>query len=109
MISSMPSNQKDSLISPIRALDQELIDALYSELSSELEKLLNELNDSSKIGAYGATATISAKVSEIASDLKMLQRLPSMLTNPFIKDDPREILDEISKKYRKKKKLKAKP
>ena len=48
-------------------------------------------------------ATLSSKVSEIAADIKKLQHLPTMLTNPFVMDDPRDILDEVSKKYNKKK------
>ncbi len=90
----------------IKTLDQELIDKLYNELTVELSRLIEELNSSTKIGAYGATATLSAKISEIAGDIKKLQHLPNMLTNPFIMDDPREILDSITKKYTKKKKKK---
>lgn len=88
----------------IRALDQDLIDRLYKDLTKELSELIKELNDSAKIGAFGAMATLSSKVSEIAADLKKLQRLPNMLTNPLVMADPRTILDEISKKYSKKKK-----
>ncbi len=90
----------------IRALDQQLIDSLYKQLTDELNELIRELNDSSKIGAFGAMATLSGRVSEIAIDIKKLQHLPSMLTNPFVKQDPRDVLDEISKKYSKKKKSK---
>ena len=95
-------NPKNDSQIPIRALDQDLIDHLYKELTKELSELIKELNDSSKIGAFGAMATLSSKVSEIAGDLKKLQHLPTMLTNPFIMSDPRSILDEISKKYSKK-------
>lgn len=98
----MAQNSKNNSSIPIKALDQNLIDALYKDLTKELENLIKELNDSSKIGAFGAMATLSAKVSEIAGDLKKLQHLPTMLTNPFIMADPRDILDEISKKYSKK-------
>ncbi len=101
----MKSNQKNESL-PIRVLDKDLIDSLYKQLSEELSQLIKELNDSSKIGAFGAMATLSAKVSEMASDIKKLQHLPTMLTNPFIKQDPREILDDLSKKYTKKKKKK---
>lgn len=97
-------NQKNDSSLPIRALDQELIDQLYKDLTKELSELIKELNDSSTIGAFGAMATLSAKVAEIAGDLKKLQHLPTMLTNPFVMADPRNILDEISKKYSKKKK-----
>ena len=85
-----------------RVLDQDLIDKLYKELTKELSELIKELNDSSKIGAFGAMATLSSKVSDIAADLKKLQHLPTMLTNPFVMADPRTILDEISRKYSKK-------
>src|SRR3989338_9532554 len=98
----MPSSAKNNL-PPVKALDQELIDHLYKNLTKELEGLIKELNDSSKIGAFGAMATLSSNVSEIAGDLKKLQHLPTMLTNPFVMADPRNILDEISKKYSKKK------
>ena len=98
----MRSNQKNESV-PIRALDQELIDNLNKQLTKELSELIKELNDSAKIGAYGAMATLSSKVSEIAADIKKLQHLPTMLTNPFVMDDPRDILDEVSKKYNKKK------
>jgi hypothetical protein len=104
----MTTNPKNNTSPPIRALDQELIDRLYKELTNELELLLAELNDSSKMGAYGATATLSAKIADIASDLKKLQHLPSMLTNPFVMADPREILDEIYKKHLKNLKRKKK-
>lgn len=87
----------------IKALDQTLIDKLYKDLTKELDDLLKELNDSAKIGAFGAMATLSSKVSDIAADLKKLQHLPSMVTNPFVMSDPRTILDEINKKYGKKK------
>lgn len=97
-------NPKNDSSIPIRALDQELIDQLYKDLTKELSELIKELNDSSTIGAFGAMATLSAKVAEIAGDLKKLQHLPTMLTNPFIMADPRNILDEISKKYSKKRK-----
>lgn len=98
----MTSNQKNSTPPPIKALDQKLIDDLQAVLSKELESLLLELNNSSKIGAFGAMATISTQISEIASDIKKLQHLPNILTNPFVMSDPRAILDEISKKYTKK-------
>ena len=97
----MRSNQKNES-SSIKALDQTLIDRLYKDLTKELEELMKELNDSSKIGAFGAMATLSGKISDIAADLKKLQHLPTMLTNPFVMSDPRTILDEISKKYSKK-------
>lgn len=100
------SSQEKKSTQTIRALDQELIDELYKTLTSELDKLLAELNDSSKMGAYGATATLSSKIAELAADLKKLQHLPTMLTNPFVMSDPRDILDEISNKYLKKKKVK---
>ncbi len=100
----MPASPKNEHTQPIRGLDQDLIDKLYKDLSKELEVLIKELNDSSNIGAFGAMATLSSKISEIASDLKKLQHLPTMLTNPFVLSDPREILDEINKKYSKKKK-----
>lgn len=99
----MPSSAKNNL-PPVKALDQELIDHLYKNLTKELEELIKELNNSSKIGAFGAMATLSSKISLIAADLKKLQHLPSMLTNPFVMTDPRAILDEISKKYNKKRK-----
>lgn len=92
---------------PIRTLDQELIDSLYKQLTKELDDLVKELNNSSKINAFGAMATLSAKVSDIASDLKKLQHLPTMLTNPFVMADPRTILDEIQRKYSKKRKSKS--
>lgn len=98
----MRHHSKSESTSAIKALDQELIDKLYKELTKELSDLIKELNDSSKIGAYGAMATLSNKVSDIASDLKKLQHLPSMLTNPFVMSDPRLILDEICRKYSKK-------
>lgn len=98
----MRSNQKNESV-PIRALDQELIDNLNKQLTKELSELIKELNDSAKIGAYGAMATLSSKVSEIAADIKKLQHLPTMLTNPFVMEDPRDVLDEVSKKYSKKK------
>lgn len=101
----MRSNQKNES-SSIKALDQTLIDRLYKDLTKELEELMKELNDSSKIGAFGAMATLSSKVSDIAADLKKLQHLPSMLTNPFVMADPRNILDEINKKYSTKKRKK---
>ncbi len=101
------NNSKNDPQIPIRALDQDLIDHLYKELTMELSELIKELNNSSKIGAFGAMATLSTKVSEIAADLKKLQHLPTMLTNPFVMADPRDILDEISKKYSKKKKGKS--
>ena len=63
-------NSKNDSSIPIRALDQDLIDHLYKELTKELSELIKELNDSSKIGAFGAMATLSNKVSEIAGDLK---------------------------------------
>ncbi|OGI18557.1 MAG: hypothetical protein A3B68_02180 [Candidatus Melainabacteria bacterium RIFCSPHIGHO2_02_FULL_34_12] len=100
----MKAHQKNESQQSTRALDQELIDRLYKDLTKELEGLIKELNDSSKIGAFGAMATISQKVSDIAGDLKKLQHLPTMLTNPFVMADPRNILDEISRKYSKKKK-----
>ena len=99
----MRARSKNDSLTQLRALDQNSIDRLYKELTKELEDLIGELNDSSKIGAFGAMATLSAKVSEIAADLKKLQHLPTMLTNPFVMSDPRNILDEISKKYSKKK------
>lgn len=95
-------NQKHNLQAPVRELDQGLIDRLYKELTKELDSLLKELSDSSKIGAFGAMATLSTRVSEIAQDLKKLQHLPTMLTNPFVMADPRVILDEINRKYSKK-------
>ena len=98
----MRPNSKSSSPAPVKGLDQELIDSLYKELSKELSELISELNDSSKIGAFGAMATLSSKISDIAVDLKKLQHLPTMLTNPFVMADPRVILDEISKKYSKK-------
>ena len=101
----MKSQQKNESL-PIRALDQELIDALYKQLTNELADLIKELNDSSKIGAFGAMSTLSGKISEMAADIKKLQHLPSMLTNPFIMQDPRDVLDELTKKYNKKKKKK---
>lgn len=102
----MTTSPKSNSTPPVKALDQELIDNLYKDLTKELESLIAELNNSSKIGAFGAMATLSGKVSEIAADLKKLQHLPSMLTNPFVMTDPRTILDELSKKYSKKKKPK---
>ena len=99
----MAEGSKNEIVGSIRALDQDLIDSLYKELTKELAELIKELNDSSKIGAFGAMATLSAKISEIASDLKKLQHLPTMLTNPFVMADPRTILDEIKRKYSKKK------
>ena len=100
----MRHHSKRETMNPVKALDQELIDRLYKELTKELTDLIKELNDSSGIGAFGAMATLSSKISEIAADLKKLQRLPSMLTNPFVMSDPRAILDDISKKYSTKKK-----
>ena len=97
----MRHNSKHDL--SIKALDHNLIDRLYKELTKELSELIRELNDSSKIGAFGAMATLSSKIADIASDLKKLQHLPTMLTNPFVMADPRTILDEIAKKYSKKK------
>ena len=97
----MTSQNKQNLI-PVKALDQKLIDRLYKELTKELGKLIKELNDSSKMGAYGAMATLSVKVSEMAKDLKQLQRLPAILTDPKVTTDPRKTLEEISKKYSKK-------
>ena len=102
----MKSSSRSQNLAPIKALDQDLINKLYKDLSNELEDLIKELNESSKISAFGAMATLSSKVSEIAKDLKALQRLPNMLRNPFVLADPREILDEIEKKYSKKKKKK---
>src|SRR3989338_734066 len=102
----MPSSAKNNL-PPVKALDQELIDKLYKELTKELEELIKELNNSSKIGAFGAMATLSSKVSDISGDLKKLQHLPSMLTNPFVMTDPRSILEDLSKKYSKKRKHKS--
>ena len=67
-----------------------------------IQQLIKELNDSSRIGAYGAMATLSVKVSEMAKDLKQLQRLPAILTDPKVTTDPRKTLEEISKKYSKK-------
>ena len=96
----MRSHSKNE--SSIKALDQNLIDRLYKDLTKELSELIKELNDSSKIGAFGAMATLSARVSEIAADLKKLQHLPTMLRNPFVMSDPRTILDEINRKYSKK-------
>ena len=104
----MRNNSKNNpLGSSIKGLDQSLIDKLYKDLTKELSDLLQELNDCSKMGAFGAMATLSSKVSEIAADLKKLQHLPNMLTNPFVLSDPRSILDEISKKYSKKRKSKS--
>ncbi len=104
------AQDKNNPTKPMRILNQELIDKLYTTLSNELSKLLDELNSSAKMGAYGAAATLSSRVADIASDLKKLQHLPNMLTNPFILSDPREILDEINKKYSKKtKKSKTTP
>ena len=102
----MQKNPKDNSSIPVKALDQKLIDQLYKELSKELAELINELNDSSKIGAFGAMATLSSKISEIAGDLKTLQHLPTMLTNPYIMADPRDILNDITKKYSNKKRKK---
>lgn len=102
----MRSHQKHDSQVNLKALDQDLIDRLYKELTKELTELIKELNDSSKMGAFGAMATLSSKVSEIANDLKKLQHLPTMLTNPFVMADPRTILDEIEKKYSRKKKRK---
>ena len=99
----MRSHHKHNPATPIKALDQGLIDRLYKELTKELSELIKELNDSSKISAFGAMATLSNKVSDIAADLKKLQHLPTMLTNPFVKSDPRTILDDIERKYSKKK------
>lgn len=99
----MRRNTKNEVYGSIKVLDQDLIDRLYKELTKELSELIKELNDSSKIGAFGAMATLSAKVSDIAADLKKLQHLPTMLTNPFVMADPRVVLDEISRKYSKKK------
>jgi len=101
----MKSHSKNESV-PIRALDQELINLLYKQLTDELAELIKELNDSSKIGAFGAMSTLSAKISEMAADIKKLQHLPSMLTNPFIMQDPRDVLDDLTKKYNKKKKSK---
>ena len=103
--SKLKSQSKNNL-QEIKALDHSLIDRLYKELTKELDELIKELNDSSKIGAFGAMATLSSSISEIAADLKKLQHLPGMLTNPFVLADPREILEEIEKKYSKKKKRK---
>lgn len=104
----MRNNSKSNpLGSSIKGLDQSLIDKLYKDLTKELSDLLQELNDCSRMGAFGAMATLSSKVSEIAADLKKLQHLPNMLTNPFVLSDPRSILDEISKKYSKKRKSKS--
>ncbi|MBI2995576.1 MAG: hypothetical protein HYY52_02580 [Candidatus Melainabacteria bacterium] len=89
-------------IATTKALDHALIDSLYKDLTKELNELIKELNNSCKIGAFGAMATLSSKISEIAADLKKLQHLPNMLTNPFVMADPRNILDEISKKYSRK-------
>ena len=100
----MRSNPKNDSSLPIKALDQSLIDRLYQDLTKQLSELIKELNDSCNIGAFGAMATLSAKISEMAGDLKKLQHLPTMLTNPYIMADPRNILDEISKKYSKKRK-----
>ena len=102
----MRQSSKNEIFSSIKALDQDLIDSLYKDLTKELNELIKELNDSSKISAFGAMATLSIKVSDIASDLKKLQHLPTMLTNPFVMSDPRTILDEISIKYIKKKSTK---
>jgi len=102
----MRHSSKNQDFAPLRVLDQGLIDRLYKELTKELAELIKELNDSSTIGAFGAMATLSNKVSEIAADLKKLQHLPNMLRNPFIMADPRDILDEMEKKYTKKKKSK---
>ena len=102
----MRSHSKQNPQIPVRALDQSLIDHLYKELTKELSELIKELNDSSKIGAFGAMATLSSKVSEIAADLKKLQHLPTMLTNPFVMADPRNILEDLEKKYSNKKKKK---
>lgn len=98
----MAASSKRNTPPPVKALDQGLIDNLYKDLTKELELLVKELNDSSKIGAFGAMATLSSKISEISGDLKKLQHLTSMLTNPFVMTDPRTILDELSKKYSKK-------
>jgi len=102
-----PNSKQQNPAPQIKALDQELIDKLYKELTKELEELIKELNNSSKIGAFGAMATLSSKVSDIAGDLKKLQHLPSMLTNPFVMTDPRSILEDLSKKYSKKRKHKS--
>lgn len=100
----MKSSPKNNAIGRVKGLDHNVIESLYKDLTKELSELIKELNDSSKIGAFGAMATLSTKISDIASDLKKLQHLPSMLTNPFVLADPREILEEISKKYGKKRK-----
>lgn len=100
----MNAEQKNEIFGAVKALDESLIEELYKELTDELADLIKELNNSSNIGAYGAMATISTKISDIASDLKKLQHLPTMLTNPYVMSDPRTILDEITKKYSKKKK-----
>ena len=102
----MRSSSKSENTSSIKALDQSLIDRLYKELITELEELIKELNHSAKIGAFGAMATLSSKVSEIAADIKKLQHLPNMARNPFVMADPRTLLDELEKKYSKKKKKK---
>ena len=99
----MKNNQKSQAVS-IRSLDQDLIDNLYKELSKQLSDLIKELNNSSQIGAFGAMVMLSSKISEVASDLKKLQHLPTMLTNPYMKEDPRDLLNELNKKYGKKKK-----
>lgn len=107
-LTKMRSQSRHNLQFPTkRVLDQALIDHLYKDLTRELNELIKELNDSSKISAFGAMATLSNKISDIAADLKKLQHLPTMLTNPFVTTDPREILDGLSKKYSKKKRTKG--
>ncbi len=100
----MRHNSKQTVPTQIKALDHRLIERLYKELTKELEDLMKELNDSSTMGAFGAMATLSTNISDIAADIKKLQHLPSMLTNPYVLADPRTILDEITKKYIKKNK-----
>lgn len=102
----MRSHSKIVHSTQVKALDHNLIERLNKELTKELSELIKELNDSSKIGAFGAMATLSSKVSEIAQDIKKIQHLPSMLTNPFVMADPRAILEELEKKYSKKRKSK---
>lgn len=100
----MRPHSKTEHSTQVRALDHNLIERLNKELTKELSELIKELNDSAKIGAFGAMATLSSRISEIAQDIKKLQHLPTMLTNPFVMADPRTMLEELSKKYSKKRK-----
>lgn len=100
----MRAQSKNEHNTTAKALDYNLIEYLNKELTKELSELIKELNDSAKIGAFGAMATLSKRVSDIAQDIKKLQHLPTMLTNPLVMSDPRVVLDDISKKYSSKKK-----